>query len=773
MADDGVTGKELWATDGTAAGTNLLADINPGPGSSAPGVVDSALFNGKLYFNADDGANGTELWATDGTALGTVLVSDLSPGTDGSRPKHFRVVGGQLFFAAHGGAALGVELYKVDGAGLVSLVKDIYPGPSSSFGTTPKTMIGVGGKLFFSASDGFSGHELWESDGTALGTLLVKDIRAGAFASHPASLTPISPTSFLFHADDGIFGDELWISDGTSAGTTILAEPDSSLFTGDANPMHLVSLDGYSVLFQAEEAVHGAELWSVDRAGNVALLKDINPGQNGSLPGPLYRMWLADHAVTFFGALTDPGGVELWVTDGTSPGTVQLLDLDPSADGSYFPSQFYVHQGKAYFAADSGSGMELHTSDGTAAGTIQVADINTALFSQGNSNPRDFVSLGGLLYFVANDGINGERLWSTDGTQGGTQTLGQSPLVNYAAPASLVKLHNRIYFPASDNGLGVELWATDGTSAGTVMVADINSGSASSFPTEFKVVGGRLCFRAYQQSTGYEPHATDGTAAGTVLLANTNPVGDGSPRGFTLMDGLAYFISNSGSGALDLWRTDGTPTGTSLAWSAPGVSLGTPILSTGRELYFAANETLTGLELWKYEGPILGASMVCDVNPGISHASPSGFTLANGQLYFSALGGNAGRELFSVPVPAYSSDLGFHGTGIELVGSAPKFGSSVTFKCEGIAPGAPSLFLISLPVIAPNHFLLAPGSASWIDASSFSVLGAFGTASWTHSIPIPLDPSLSGTRLNAQTYSFPGGGFPAQTSNGLALVWGL
>jgi ELWxxDGT repeat protein len=91
---------ELWATDGTASGTHLVKDINPGPESSTPraGVVLGAT----LFFWADDGTHGAELWVTDGSAAGTHLVKDCYPGSNDSAtlPPGGVAFGGKLFFTA-------------------------------------------------------------------------------------------------------------------------------------------------------------------------------------------------------------------------------------------------------------------------------------------------------------------------------------------------------------------------------------------------------------------------------------------------------------------------------------------------------------------------------------------------------------------------------------------------------------------------------------------------------------------------------------------------
>ncbi len=90
------------------------------------------------------------------------------------------------------------------------MVKDIFiDSPAGD----PKYLTDVNGTVFFVANDGLIGDELWKSDGTKAGTVLVKDIIPGFASSNPKNLQNINGTLY-FTADNGKNGVELWKSDG-------------------------------------------------------------------------------------------------------------------------------------------------------------------------------------------------------------------------------------------------------------------------------------------------------------------------------------------------------------------------------------------------------------------------------------------------------------------------------------------------------------------------------------------------------------------------------
>jgi len=208
-ATDGSNGYELWVTDGTALGTFMLKDINipGGMGASNSQPTFFTLFGNTVYFSASDGVVGTAMWKTDGTAAGTVQVIDIDPGAPGFGPSSYTEFNGALYFNAYDGIN-GQELWRSDGSAAgTAMLKDINAGAASS---SPLWFAVLGGALYFQADDGVHGKELWKTDGTGPGTVMVKDINV---SSAGASSLPNSMTAYngelYFRADDGINGTEL------------------------------------------------------------------------------------------------------------------------------------------------------------------------------------------------------------------------------------------------------------------------------------------------------------------------------------------------------------------------------------------------------------------------------------------------------------------------------------------------------------------------------------------------------------------------------------
>jgi ELWxxDGT repeat protein len=250
MGYDSAKGIELFVSDGTSAGTQLFKDVDTSGLSYTVGgtnyffskssyPTNFYIHNGELFFTANYNNSGRELFKTNGTVAGTMLVKNIneSGSYTGSSPCNFCSVGTQLFFTADDSIHSN-ELWKTDGttAGTV-LVKDIYEGYNFDYlfvnGSTPSQLLELNGKVIFVASDSLHGRELWQSDGTASGTFLIKDIYEGGDTLMGQYVPYYSGTIDLckykneiyFRADDGSgIGSELWKTNGTNVGTVLVAD---------------------------------------------------------------------------------------------------------------------------------------------------------------------------------------------------------------------------------------------------------------------------------------------------------------------------------------------------------------------------------------------------------------------------------------------------------------------------------------------------------------------------------------------------------------------
>ena len=644
-------GYELWKTDGTTAGTEMVMDVSPGTGGS--NINNLINMNGTLYFSATANAKGMELWRSDGTDTGTVMVKDIYPGAVSSitSPSSFAVIGSTLYFPANDGIN-GYELWKSDGtdAGTV-MVKDIYPGITNS---SPSSLTVMGSNIYFSASDGTNGIELWKSDGTTGGTGLVKDIWPGINSSSPLKLMAIGNTLFFRAADStasGYRGVELWKSNGTTIGTSQVKD----IFTGidSSNPDYLTAV-GTTLYFSAYNATYGQELWRSDSpygSANTMLVADINPNVGNSSPQYITNV----NGILFFSAYDITNGTELWLSGGDSATTGMVKDINTGIAGSN-PTLLTSHNNTLYFVANEpAGGFELWRSDGTANGTYQVKDIETGT---GSSNPLYIYSGGTYLFFGATTTTSGMEPWKSDGTAGGTSLLlNINPEVGSSSPSYLININDTIYFGANDGVNGNELWKSDGTSAGTIMIKDIYPGTGSSlFGSSDGLINinGTLFFAAQDGINGIELWKSDKTAAGTVMIKDIFSGSSGSyPAHFMNVNGTLFFFANNGTTGNELWKSDGTPGGTVLLKDINPGSLGSnplsysgTMVSYNNKLYFQANDGINGNELWVSDGTTGGTELVKDIFAGGNYGSPYSLTVSNGKLFFYATDAVNGTEIW-------------------------------------------------------------------------------------------------------------------------------
>ncbi|HEY6506101.1 MAG TPA: ELWxxDGT repeat protein [Chitinophagaceae bacterium] len=282
-AADGIhAGYDLWKTDGTETGTVMIKDVYPGSGSAV--VANLVTMNGKLFFTAG-GDPASTLWKSDGTGAGTEIVKGFI------FPLGLTNVNGTLYFQGRTQAE-GTELWKTNGteSGTV-LVKDIKPGTGSG---NPQKLIAVDTNLFFMADDG-SGYKLWKTNGSVSGTKKVKDIL-------PENMTNVNGKLY-FSAWEGTAGalndKEVWRSDGTEQGTVIVQ---NIAQTGGSSPADF-TLANLNLFITAAESTAGRELWMADLSVPIGGLPLTMVDFKGQLSGNNVILgWktLAEHNTSHF-----------------------------------------------------------------------------------------------------------------------------------------------------------------------------------------------------------------------------------------------------------------------------------------------------------------------------------------------------------------------------------------------------------------------------------------------------------------------------------------
>ncbi|MDB5202367.1 MAG: hypothetical protein JWQ27_1776 [Ferruginibacter sp.] len=344
----------LYVSQGTDATTELL-----GPSTATNGSISNLIsYNGKLFFSCNDGVNGQELWTSDGTVGGTVLFKDLYPGSNGSYPEAFTITNNKLFFM--GAAPTGERrLYASDGTtGGTSIIRDNYIQVFNGMTNFPV----MNNEIYFIGDNGTgSGSGLWRSNGTLGGTVVVRgDIFPGNTGGNYAVLN----NKLYFSCFDYINGSELWVTDGSNAGTHIVKNlsPDAGGVFGNGAPQGLTVFNS-KIYFSATDGTHGNELFVSDGTDpGTVLVKDIFPGTDGSIP---YNITVYNGMMY----LTCWGLQQLWKSDGTGAGTQLVKDLPQySRFGEIWNNKMYLI---------SNSFTDLWQSDGTPAGTGVATATNT------------------------------------------------------------------------------------------------------------------------------------------------------------------------------------------------------------------------------------------------------------------------------------------------------------------------------------------------------------------------------------------------------------
>ena len=366
----------------------------------------------------------------------------------------------------------------------------------------------------------------------------------------------------------------------------------------------------------------------------------------------------------------------LWATNATPGGTIQISpDIKFEESGGLL-------SGKLVFRGSRPStGSELYMTDGTPGGTSLISDVYAGPLS---SDPSDFATLNGFVYFSARTALQGREIWKTNGT---TTSILQDIVPGIDSSNRMDEYNmfsNGAYllFAARIPGSGVELWKSDGTT--TVMLKEINTGNAnadSSNPREFYALNSVVLFAATDATHGEEIWRTDGTPGGTSMLKDINTGTDSSTyfnvmiapgfffpssifQGFHTFNNRAYFNASDGASTGEIWSTDGSVGNATLlkdvvpGTSIPSITVLNAINVPGKFMFPVNNPTTPAL--WESDGSTVNTKVFKSFSTNGSGQFvfillPYSFNFTTGTLTFPLFQGN--KFFFGAPTAAAGEEL--------------------------------------------------------------------------------------------------------------------
>ncbi|MBD2756044.1 ELWxxDGT repeat protein [Spirosoma validum] len=430
----------------------------------------------------------------------------------------------------------------------------------------------------------------------------VKDIRSGAASSTPEQLININGVLY-FVANDGVHGKELWKSDGTEQGTTLVKDIGPDAVDGEVK--YLTNVNG-TAFFSARVATGFGvvgELWKSDgtAAGTVELLdgqtnkaESKDPANLTSVGGTLY------YSNTL--ALGGFGYTGLFTSNGTSsPGTRRIKYYSSEAPAYPKISQLTDVNGTLYFIYAGG----LYKSNGTEATTTLVKTITS---STENTKIRNLINVNGTLFFAADESsTNTYRLWKSDGTAAGTVKVndGIGNPAEAADAANLTNVNGTLYYTNSV------------VRAGTGIYWGLFKSNGPDYPNA-------SFFGSFRKSSNDNPLSNDIPYDATSAQA-------ARPSDLTNVNGTLYFVF-----AGNLWKSDGTRAGTVKITDAVAPSYLTNVNGT---LYFVSAQK----SIYKTDPTSSTASSVV-----MSSDFTYNLTNVNGTLFYTHNDPATGVELYKV-----------------------------------------------------------------------------------------------------------------------------
>ena len=468
LGADSTYGQEPYVSDGTAAGTHLVENLNSTPNSSSPRTAVS--FGGNYYAVADS-PSGTSWWRSDGsTAIPIPTPADAIPSSAYTAPQVVPFGNAAYYFGSGGNG-----FYRLDAAGSTELNSQV------RLAASPISFMPFNGQLYFLPILGNS-PQLYKTDGTAAGT-----VAASTLLDSTGGLAAGGGLLYYSGVPVGANSPTLWRSDGTTAGTTPILNWHANWGTGSF--YNLVWFNGFLYFMWTDRGPTSffTDIYRTDGTSPPTLVADFQSPGILQPPAPV----VAGSNLIFVIPRPDfvPGeaGVnqtELWVVPSNGRSAGVASNITPTNSASNFQMLTAIGD-RAFFLADDGSGRSLWVTDGTAGGTFRLTP-NLDWPSGLGPNwlpPGSVATVGGQLFFDAGDTSKGKELWRSDGTVAGTAPIADlNPGIASSDPGAMAAVGSTLLFAASDPVHGRELWKLPDTFAPEVWGA---TGSPNSLTFTF------------------------------------------------------------------------------------------------------------------------------------------------------------------------------------------------------------------------------------------------------------------------------------------------
>jgi ELWxxDGT repeat protein len=431
------------------------------------------------------------------------LEFDINQDPDGSSPDDFLVVDDRLYFAATDGLH-GEELWVYDqSSGQAEMIMDIYP---FEIGSDPVELVLLDSRIYFSARDPQDSRSLWVHNTQTGVTERVVDADNYLRRSDPIFITAYAGNLYFQAERSSAQGREMWEYSPTTNTARLIADINPG--SGDAYPSGFTVFQD-KLFFVATTPGEGSELWSYDDAtGQITPEDEGVDGPEGIGGGIMAALG----NTLFFTGYTSTTGEELWKYDPVSGLVSMVMDIYPGFVGSS-PNQYTLFNDKLYFQARTQGRNELWSVDGNEQ-IEMVTDINPS----GNATPGGMQEYLGRLVFSADDGIHGREVYSYNPLNGLTVMafeLGEGP--EGCQPYGFTPFGGDLIFSAFTPDVDQEIW-TYQLASGPSLLYDVNTATVGSSPSSYTPYAGKLYFRATDYLYGDETWVYDPNSGTTTLL---------------------------------------------------------------------------------------------------------------------------------------------------------------------------------------------------------------------------------------------------------------